>query len=192
MAKTTKNQMEAASSPIFRKVRKVTEMKKDPNAPKKAKSAYNVFAASVSREIKKENPSIAQTDVMREVGNRWKNVVDKSKYEKEAAADKERYLEEMENYSPPPKTPNASGAASAKKVKAKKDPNAPKKARSAYIIFSMEEGKKIREENPSLAASEVMKLTGQRWAECTVKATFEAMAAKDKERYNKEMSAYQG
>jgi hypothetical protein len=192
MAKTIKKQEEVTDSPIFGKTRKVTHMKKDPNAPKKAKSAYLVFSATVSKEIKKENPSITPTEVMKEVANRWKNVVDKSKYEKEAAADKERYLEEMENYSPPPKTPNAAGAASAKKTKAKKDPNAPKKARSAYIIFSMEEGKKARAEDPFLSATDVMKLMGQRWAACDNKATYEAMAAADKERYVKEMSTYQG
>ena len=192
MAKTIKNQEEATSSPIFNKVRKVTQMKKDPNAPKRAKSAYLVYSAAVSKDIKKENPSITPAEMMREVANRWKTVVDRSKYEKEAAADKERYQEEMENYSPPPKAPGASGAASAKKVRAKKDPNAPKRALSAYIIFAMEEGKKARAEDPSLSATDVMKLMGQRWAACKDKATYEAMSAKDKERYAKEMSTYQG
>lgn len=50
-----------------------------------------------------------------------------------------------------------------KKTKAKKDPKAPKRARSAYIIFATEEGKKVREANPEMSASEVLKELGRRW-----------------------------
>jgi hypothetical protein len=60
-------------------------------------------------------------------------------------------LQEMESYSPPANTGDAKGK------RAKKDPNAPKRPQSAYLIFSQAESKKIRAANPEMAVSQVMK-----------------------------------
>ena len=188
MARAVKNES-SESTPL--KKTKGSAMKKDPNAPKRARSAYIVFSTAIGKIVRQENPDMSQPDVMREVSKRWNLETDKSKYEKEAAADKERYNEEMGSYSPPPAQ---QGDAGTKKPKAKKDPNAPKKPRSAYILFSMDEGKKIRESNPSMSSPEVMKLVGQRWSELDPKEKqrFEEKSAADKERYNDEAEAYQG
>jgi hypothetical protein len=42
-------------------------------------------------KLRQANPDMKATDVMREVGNLWKVETNKIKYEKAAAADKERY-----------------------------------------------------------------------------------------------------
>ena len=55
--------------------------------------------------------------------------------------------------------------AKAQKKAAKKDPNAPKRARSAYIIFTTDEGKKVREANPEMSAPEVLREIGRRWGQ---------------------------
>lgn len=42
-----------------------------------------------------------------------------------------------------------------KKSKKKKDPNAPKRALSAYMYFSMEQRPKVKEEDPSLKFGDI-------------------------------------
>ena len=78
----------------------------------------------------------------------------------------------MKTYTPPPKLAMAF-TPKAKATKAKKDPNRPKKGRTPYIIFSREEAKKVRAENPDLKTSEVMRLVGLRWAACANKQFYE-------------------
>ena len=50
-----------------------------------------------------------------------------------------------------------------KKKKKKKDPNAPKKALSAYLYFGQTARAKIKEEMPELKGKEVMPEIGKRW-----------------------------
>jgi hypothetical protein len=76
------------------KVKKV----KDPNAPKRALSAYMFFAKDQRANILKKNPNFSVTDVAKELGVQWKTIKDKSKYEKEAAKDKARYEAAMKKY----------------------------------------------------------------------------------------------
>jgi hypothetical protein len=46
--------------------------KKDPNRVKKAPSAYNLFMKKVSVDIRKENPGISAPEVMKIVGQMWR------------------------------------------------------------------------------------------------------------------------
>ena len=64
--------------------------RRDPNAPKKAKPAYIIFASEKMKEGKK----------MPEISDLWKNITDeeKKKYEEMYEKDRQRYKEEMENY----------------------------------------------------------------------------------------------
>ena len=55
------------------------EAKEDPNAPKGKKSAYIFFSAAKSKEIKEENPSISQSEVMSMCGAKWKALSDDDK-----------------------------------------------------------------------------------------------------------------
>ena len=193
MAKVVKNTDDSSNSKALKKT-KGSRMKKDPNAPKKARSAYIVFSTAVGKIVRQENPAMSQPDVMREVSRRWNQEIDKSKYEEEAAADKERYKEEMESYSPPPAQSGYDGTQTKGKGKKFKDPNAPKKPLTAYIIFSIDEGKKVREANPSMSTPEVMKQIGQNWAELGTedKRRYEEKAAADKARFAGEQEAYKG
>ena len=90
---------------------------KDPNAPKRAKSAYLYFSAERTPQLKQDdadppNPHDKETEkkvynqwFMKQVGAEWKEMSDDDKepYIEMNAADKERYAEEMEDYTPPPK-----------------------------------------------------------------------------------------
>merc|ERR1712013_629822 len=73
---------------------KPSKKKKDPNAPKKAKSAYIYFTTTNRVGIKAGMAEgVTQKDLLTEVGRQWKELTEgeKAKYEKMAEQDKERY-----------------------------------------------------------------------------------------------------
>ena len=76
--------------------------KKDPNAPKRALSAYNFFLTENQQSIKATmtGDDVKQTDVLKEVGRQWKELSEtkKAKYIKLADKDKARYVKAMEAY----------------------------------------------------------------------------------------------
>ena len=76
--------------------------------------------------------------------------------------------------------------------KAKKDPNAPKRGLSAFMFFSGDNREKIKKENEGCSFGEVGKYLGEAWAkvDAKTKAKYEAMAAADKTRYEKEKAKY--
>lgn len=55
-----------------------TKKKKDPNAPKRAMSAYMLWLAEARQQIKEENPGISITDLTKRAGEKWKTLSDKS------------------------------------------------------------------------------------------------------------------
>lgn len=65
--------------------------------PKKARTAYILFSVAERPGVVERCPDMTPADVMRELGTMWKaaDKTTKSKFEKEAAADKERYQSEM-------------------------------------------------------------------------------------------------
>lgn len=79
-----------------------------------------------------------------------------------------------------------------KNLKAMKDENAPKKARSSYLLFSNSIREEVMKANPNLDMGQVSKILGARWKSATeeVKEQFKADAEKDKERYRVEIEAY--
>ena len=98
----------------------------------------------------------------------------------------------MESYSPPPSPEPDTAKKGGKRAKKEKDPNAPKRAMSAYILFGQVEGKKIRESNKDMSAADVMKEIGARWAklDSEAKQPWEKKAAVEKQRYTDELEAY--
>jgi len=78
------------------------------------------------------------------------------------------------------------------KKKRTKDPNAPKRALSAFFWFCNDERPKVRDVNPKYTVGEVAKELGKKWnvIGSAQKSKYEALAAKDKARYEKESTAY--
>lgn len=74
--------------------------KKDPNAPKKALSAFMVYSNDVRAQVKEDNPGIAFGDVAKVISEKWKalGAEEKAPYEAKAAADKDRYAQEKKEY----------------------------------------------------------------------------------------------
>lgn len=77
-----------------------TKKKKDPNAPKRAMSAFMYFSNSEREKLKKSNPGISFTDVARNLGEKWKKMTaeEKEKFEEMAKQDQKRYKEAMAGY----------------------------------------------------------------------------------------------
>jgi len=81
-----------------------TKKLKDPNKPKRAKSSYLYYCDDkrdgVINKIKKGEKGVSISIISKELGSGWKQISDKDKeqYIKLANDDKERYIEEMENY----------------------------------------------------------------------------------------------
>ena len=76
--------------------------------------------------------------------------------------------------------------------KAKKDPNAPKRAMSSFMFYSNEVRGHVSSQNPSMKLTDVSKEIGRRWKEMdsSEKLKYETLAADDKERYKREKSDF--
>ncbi|RCN49629.1 HMG box [Ancylostoma caninum] len=80
--------------------------------------------------------------------------------------------------------PKKVSAPEKKIIRKKKDPKAPKRALSAYMLWLSE--------NRAMLAKPVAKAAGAEWAKVADKSKWEKLAAKEKKRYEKEMAAYKG
>ena len=103
---------------------------------------------------------------------------EKKRFVEMADRDKARFEAEMKHYVPPP-------GGKAKGTRRKKDPNAPKRALSAFFWFCNDERPAIRDANPNLTVGDIAKELGRRWAEVDEpsKKKYVDMADRDKERY---------
>ena len=74
--------------------------KKDPNAPKRALSAFFVFQTERRVSLKKEKPDLDNRQMIYEMSNEWKqmNDEDKQKYQIKADEDRKRYEKEKAAY----------------------------------------------------------------------------------------------
>tara|TARA_B100000524_G_C23498915_1_gene316208 strand:+ start:59 stop:334 length:276 start_codon:yes stop_codon:yes gene_type:complete len=81
-----------------------------------------------------------------------------------------------------------------KQKRAKKDPNAPKRPMSSYMIWMNASRGRIKEENPTAEIKDIARLAGAEWAKMGPpdKAEWEDKAKADKARYEKEMAKYRG
>jgi len=162
----------------------------DENKPRGRMTAYAFFVQTCREEHKKRHPDeqVLFQEFSKKCAERWKTMTDREKkwFNQMAEGDKKRYEAEISKYS----APEVKRGRKPKKVK---DPNAPKRALSGFFWFSQEERQKVRAANPDFGVGDIAKELGRRWAECPedVKAKFEAMAANDRQRYDKEKIAYQ-
>lgn len=101
---------------------------------------------------------------------------EKKRFDEMAAKDKIRYEGEMANYVPP-------AGEGKRKRKNKKDPNAPKRALSAFFFFCADERPSVRKEYPDYPVGDVAKELGKRWEVCPNRPKFEQQALEDKKRY---------
>jgi len=79
-----------------------------------------------------------------------------------------------------------------KRKKRTKDPNAPKRPQTAFFLFMNDRRAALKQERPDIGFGDVAKILSEEWkkASKTVKDKYEAIHNKDKERYERELAAY--
>ncbi|KAK6305750.1 hypothetical protein J4Q44_G00245300 [Coregonus suidteri] len=162
------------------------EMGKDPRKPRGKMSSYAYFVQTCREEHKKKHPeaSVNFSEFSKKCSERWKTMSakEKGKFEDLAKLDKVRYEREMRSYIPP----------KGEKKKKFKDPNAPKRPSSAFFIFCADLRPQVKGETPGLSIGDVAKKLGEKWNNLTAedKVPYEKKAAKLKEKYEKDITAY--
>lgn len=159
--------------------------------PRGRMTAYAFFVQICREEHKKKHPeeNVVFAEFSKKCAERWKTMSDREKkrFHEMADKDKKRYDTEMQSYVPP-KGEKVRG----KKRKQIKDPNAPKRSLSAFFLYCKDERPKVKGINPEYGVGDIAKELGKRWAEAdaSLRSKYEAMAEKDKARYDKEMTEY--
>tara|TARA_B100000989_G_scaffold231731_1_gene178532 strand:- start:382 stop:822 length:441 start_codon:yes stop_codon:yes gene_type:complete len=81
---------------------------------------------------------------------------------------------------------------SKKDKKPKKDPNKPKRGKNPFMLYSSAKRAEMKAANPDSKPTEIAKMLGATWADLDDedKKEYVEAAAKDKERYEKEMAVW--
>jgi len=151
--------------------KKQRRKKKDPNAPRRPKSAYMFFMMENRADIIARNNLDKKkiTLVGKAVGAAWRAMSNKDKksYQAKSDADKTRYKRDLVKW-------EAS--------------KGPKKPMSAYMFYVQETRPRLQKENPSADFSALGKLLGSGWKSLSKlkKANLEKKAKLDKDRYKAE------
>jgi hypothetical protein len=167
-------------------------LKKDPKAPKKALSAFVFFGQAQRPKLLKKNPNMSFVAVGAELGKLWQKLSDSNKepYNKEAAADKERFEKEMKRYTPDPEYLKQVALQKTKRLK--KDPARPKRSRSAYLVFCDIHRPALQKKHGDKKMTEVAGLLAEMWGKVSKKEreACEKTAAKEKVVYEKALKNY--
>lgn len=160
---------------------------------KKAMSAYFIFNNEKREEVMKQHNLSGIGPVAKKLSELWAAMSDAEKgpFERKAQNDKKRYEKELAAGVLQPKPRKVKKGKKEKKVK---DPNAPKRAQSAYFLWLNKNRPAIMEANPDLVGkvAEVAKKAGEMWGAMSEadKKPYQTLADKDKARYLKEMEKY--
>ena len=156
----------------------------------KNNTAYSYFVNACKEEHRRRFPGeqLPQAEFTRKCVDRWKIMSEREKKYFNIQAESGDRKKDT-SYTRTPALENKRG----RKPRSKKDPNAPKRALSGFFWFSNDERSKVKAANPDFGVGDIAKELGRRWAEASdeVKAKFEALAANDRVRYDKEKIAYQ-
>ena len=163
----TQENIEAFNVVVTKGAKRSSDKIKDPNKPKRGKSAYIFFCAKKREEAKVNLGDGAKaTEVTSELGRMWNALKASNKkadktllasLEAEAAEEKARYNEAMEDYVAPSDEELAAFVPAKKARKTSdKDPNAPKRGKSAYIFFCSATRPQVKEELGEEGKSSIM------------------------------------
>uniref|UniRef100_A0A7S2EU25 HMG box domain-containing protein n=1 Tax=Trieres chinensis TaxID=1514140 RepID=A0A7S2EU25_TRICV len=132
-------------------------LRKAPQAPKRFKSSYILFFMAKQQEIKDElGESATVTEISKRSAQKWRNLPaeERAYWDGVATKDKQRYMAEKAAYTGPWQVPYK---------RAKKDPSAPKRPMSAFLYFSQDKRRLIKEENPEMKNTEISVRLGEMW-----------------------------
>ncbi|XP_065057793.1 FACT complex subunit SSRP1-like isoform X1 [Rhopilema esculentum] len=135
------------------------------------------------------NPDMAEEDVKEEFDSAA------SSSESEGSDDEEKPKKKKKEVKRKPEKREKEPAAKkprkeTKSGKKKKDPNAPKKPMSGYMIWLNENRENIKKEYPGISITDLSKKAGEKWKELGDKTEWDEKAKKAKEKYQKDLAAY--
>lgn len=145
----------AVKLPSKRKLK--TTLRKAPQAPKRFKSNYILFFEHVQEAIRAElDGKSSAPAVSKKASVMWRNITpeEREHWDKEALKEKERYLAEKAAYTGPWQVPHK---------RAKKDPSAPKRNPSAFLLYSQDRRKQLKLTHPGLKNTEISQILGKDW-----------------------------
>jgi hypothetical protein len=115
---------------------------RDPNAPKRNKSAYLIFQNEQREYFKSANPGLSFGDLSKMTSAMYQTLSaeQKAELQRKAELDKQRYLNEMMAYIPPPGYDQQGNIIPdyhllQKRGSKSRDPGAPKRNLSAYLLY---------------------------------------------------------
>lgn len=132
-------------------------LRKAPGAPKRFKSSYICFFMAKQSEIKAElGDNATVMTVSKRSGEMWKELTreQRAHWDEVAAKDKQRYMAEKSTYTGPWQVPWK---------RARKDPSAPKRPMSAFLMFAQNRRAELRRKNPAMKNTEVSQILGEMW-----------------------------
>lgn len=201
--------------------KKAAKKPKDVNAPKKPPTAYFLFTNKVRAAVTAANPDMKITEIAKVLGQKWKEISEEEKkeYQDEAAKLKEQHKITVEEYKKSDlyqeylqtvaawqqeqdkkksdeKAAKAAEQADRPKVslpRKPKDPNAPKKPLTAYLLFSGSVRAQARSDNPEMKITQIAGVIGNKWKALSEEEQkkWADLAAKQKEEYKIVSAEYQ-
>jgi len=153
--------------------------------PKRGKSSFMFYSIEQRPLLKEENPDWGFGEFGKNIGAAWKKLdADaKKKYEKLAAEDKKvaaaanaaRAIEKAENS-------DSDSEPAPKKTKAQLKADKPKRGKSSFMFYSIEQRPLLKEENPDWGFGQFGKHIGAEWKklDADAKKKYEKLAAEDK------------
>mmetsp|Transcript_59474 Transcript_59474/g.145634 ORF Transcript_59474/g.145634 Transcript_59474/m.145634 type:complete len:472 (+) Transcript_59474:4745-6160(+) len=161
-------------------------LKKDPAAPKRFKSPYILFSISRMKEYRSQYSNEKVTSLSSRISEDWKALSDEHKefWSMEAERDKARYEAEKAAYKGPWKVPC--------KKRGPKDPTAPRRPPSAFLIYCKLRRRQLSRENPGVKNTDISKMLGKEWTNATddVKRPYLEQEQHDREEYYREMAVW--
>jgi len=163
-------------------------MVREAGKPRGKTSPYGFFVKMCYEEHKKKYPNenVQVTEISKKCSEKWKTMsqAEKQRFFELAQKDAERYQIEIQAF--------GGEDAMRKRKRAKKDPNAPKRALSAFFFFSQVKRQGVSQGHPEWKVGSVAQELGRQWKDLTEteKKVYEEMAQRDKGRYEIEMRDY--
>ena len=174
---------------------------RDPNAPKRNMSAYLLYQNGMREQFKAQNPGMTFGQLAKYTSAMYAEMppAEKEAWRARAEADKARYLHELSSYVPPPGF-DAKGdaiiasqvAAPKKRTKSGRDPNAPKRNLSAYLLFQNAMRDQYKCDNPGMTFGQLAKYTSHMYKNLSPeeKQMWVTRSEQDKARYDAEIATY--
>ena len=196
-------------------------VEKDPNRPKRPPSAYLLFLGATRPGFKATHPELNPKDMMTRMAALWRqsSASDRKPFEVQATARKAEYDKLMASYTPPAYDPEpgevtstsvsaltAAGAAgtgaagaeaeaaahAGKKKRPKRDPHAPKRAGTAYLLYCNAHRPAVTAANKDKKGTEIVTLLAGGWNKLSdgAKKKWQAKADLAKKEYAVKLELY--